>query len=1087
MPAMAQLDRKPESRRMSAKAEPLPKPRAAWARAPRGAAAAPHVREAIDHSLRIQPKLTIGATHDPLEREADHVADRVVRMRAPAAAALPVSPAGSRALQRKCNCGGTCASCQQPPVPEQEPVRMKSATGAAPVGMLAPEIVHEALRAPGEPLDSGARAFMEPRFGRDFSQVRIHTGASEAESAKVIGAEAYTAGNHVVFAPGKYGMATDESRRLLAHELSHTVQQSHAPAAESKQEPLPQHGAAPSAAPGVLEHPHEAGSQPSLPSPATAPPGEHALAPSLPNQPALPHPAPPAPAEPVPMGRPSTDSSLEPHDSSLAADGPASSTGSPAAGNASGETQRIQMDSQQSEAQIAKIASGNRQQVTRSFTGLRNRFSAFFTQSSAGVQKFIGEKRAELTAAAAGVFQSAQAVVASAVQTVEGQANRVQEAIGATVQGAVASLQTRVQGIAGQIAGMLNRFPLPDVPGAARLREFASGILRNAAGAVTAGLSQVRALIGSALNLGMSVIHSVLFAARQMASAALAQASSAVQRVLQSVFQVLSTTAGLVISALRGAYSATVLPMLNRLESAILHAIGKSQQDAVSAIRANRDQALEGAKGDSEPDSAAGDSGGAAEEAIETNRMIVQTFQERSTAIVGSIVERLESGEARIVQRVTQAATQIYQLIAGKIREAIAALSQIATAVLSFIQSVVQAAADTLSRVVGYVRALVENPVDALTRFAGGVLDSVTGFLGRLVRSVITAISGSEPAPATGLFAPPPTLVPSPKFAGPLVPIIISILTAIVVYFGGQIIVIGGTVLIVIFGTTFFVSVEVLVIIAIILVLVLLLLLIYLLYRLAKKKPKKPPKITHQTRQSKPAPRTRTSIGVGEEVHLTYTGGSTTWSTSGGTLKPTVGSRVLLTASDTAGSITVTAGTAALSFTVIAPSAVFMDRRGGMKHTVNQPDSGIRMRPYLLPDTVNFYRVLYHEMDVPAVATPGVYSCNPGKGGHCGAGGGGVPCPDLGVTNTVESGKGTRTKVDDCAYSGHCGTPPPFAPGSLSFSIPHEYKVAGGSAHPFAPVSQVHTLAADGKTLTTDKAAAHGDTTVSAGSSGNGC
>lgn len=89
----------------------------------------------------------------------------------------------------------------------------------------APAIVHDVLRSPGKPLDVGIRSFMEPRFGHDFSQVRVHTNTRAAESAGAVGALAYTVGEQVVFGDGQYAPTTESGRRLLAHELSHVVQQ----------------------------------------------------------------------------------------------------------------------------------------------------------------------------------------------------------------------------------------------------------------------------------------------------------------------------------------------------------------------------------------------------------------------------------------------------------------------------------------------------------------------------------------------------------------------------------------------------------------------------------------------------------------------------------------------------------------------------------------------------------------------------------------------------------------------------------------------------------------------------------------------
>jgi hypothetical protein len=88
-----------------------------------------------------------------------------------------------------------------------------------------PPIVHEVLGSPGQPLDLEARIFMEPRFGHDFSKVRVHTDAKATESARTIGAAAYTVGYQIVFDKSRYLPDSTEGRYLLAHELAHVVQQ----------------------------------------------------------------------------------------------------------------------------------------------------------------------------------------------------------------------------------------------------------------------------------------------------------------------------------------------------------------------------------------------------------------------------------------------------------------------------------------------------------------------------------------------------------------------------------------------------------------------------------------------------------------------------------------------------------------------------------------------------------------------------------------------------------------------------------------------------------------------------------------------
>jgi hypothetical protein len=106
---------------------------------------------------------------------------------------------------------------------KKKPVLQRYA--AATVEGSVPPVVHSVLASPGRPLDPPTRAFMEPRFGHDFSQVRVHTDAQAAESARAVNAHAYTVGQDVVFGAGKYQPETHGGRRLLAHELAHTIQQ----------------------------------------------------------------------------------------------------------------------------------------------------------------------------------------------------------------------------------------------------------------------------------------------------------------------------------------------------------------------------------------------------------------------------------------------------------------------------------------------------------------------------------------------------------------------------------------------------------------------------------------------------------------------------------------------------------------------------------------------------------------------------------------------------------------------------------------------------------------------------------------------
>jgi hypothetical protein len=129
--------------------------------------------------------------------------------------ASPVHGTGGPQLQRKCACeetGETCSRCASKAMPAH-----------------AAEVAGSA----GTPLDQGTLGEMQSRFGRDFSQVRVHTDPRAAASARALDARAYTYGPHIAFANGRFSPGTSEGKRLLAHELTHVAQQS-APAGAAR-------------------------------------------------------------------------------------------------------------------------------------------------------------------------------------------------------------------------------------------------------------------------------------------------------------------------------------------------------------------------------------------------------------------------------------------------------------------------------------------------------------------------------------------------------------------------------------------------------------------------------------------------------------------------------------------------------------------------------------------------------------------------------------------------------------------------------------------------------------------------------------
>lgn len=164
----------------------------------------------IQPPVFFQPKLTIGTPNDVYEKEADAMADKVMRMQMPETVNFSSS---KNAVNRK------CTEC------EEEKKLHRKESGSDLTSVAPPIVSHVINSSSGKSMDSASQSFMESRFNYDFSNVKIHDHDLAAKSASSINALAYTSGNNIVFNSGQYNPNSDSGKRLLAHELTHVVQQ----------------------------------------------------------------------------------------------------------------------------------------------------------------------------------------------------------------------------------------------------------------------------------------------------------------------------------------------------------------------------------------------------------------------------------------------------------------------------------------------------------------------------------------------------------------------------------------------------------------------------------------------------------------------------------------------------------------------------------------------------------------------------------------------------------------------------------------------------------------------------------------------
>lgn len=169
----------------------------------------------------LQAKLEVGASEDPLEREADEMAHEALQISIEGVDGVP----GPEVTAVPSGSAPAAPELPQGEDEEGKPVRRSSRGSGEPEMDRQTEARIASLKGKGSTLSDSVRGPMERGFGFDFSRVRIHHDSAAAETAQALGAQAYTYQNNIVFAPGRYSPATGAGQQLLAHELAHVVQQ----------------------------------------------------------------------------------------------------------------------------------------------------------------------------------------------------------------------------------------------------------------------------------------------------------------------------------------------------------------------------------------------------------------------------------------------------------------------------------------------------------------------------------------------------------------------------------------------------------------------------------------------------------------------------------------------------------------------------------------------------------------------------------------------------------------------------------------------------------------------------------------------
>ena len=749
---------------------------------------------------------------------------------------------------------------------------------------------------------------------------------------------------------------------------------------------------------------------------------------------------------------------------------------SPAQAEALTQAQLINDDCSRSESQVSRIAAARRQQVSTYFSGARQGLSDFFTRSVTAVQAFITGKQAEIIGAVTRALAWVRTAITNTLQAVQTIAGQIRARINQMLETISTSVQSRVEGIAGQITGLIDSIPLPDIPGIGRIRAGAVSLLNRAAGLVKVAFGLLVDFVGWAFNAGMDLLDSVLSTITSLVDTALSLASSAILSVLQMIGQALNQAVALIGATLRGALLAVIIPILNSVEGLIARLIGSAEQSALGLLRRNRNEYLSSLVEAVTPGATPQGSQAASTEsqiailrqlgrdAAQNSQMIVQVFDALTSGNLASIIRTLASAAARTVVSVAAFLAQVIRAIVTVVTQALQILTQVAQTIGNFLRELIQSFITWVGSLVENMRSLVQRGADQLIRFAQSGLSRIGSFIRRFVQNLILGRSISDSlTDALGEFNLTQTFSPTPvSFLGPA-PAFVGAPPAFLI------VIIAGVVYITILGLSFTLPLW-LAIAIVVVVILLLILLIYLLYRwLTRPRPPKPPPCKIETRTLLPAPDgtadTRKIVGVKERVEMTASS-PVTWSALHGTIAPTSPTTAIWTAPAT-GVITTVKATLAIGkqclrlMTVKAPDGLTMIKKA-KKDAIPSGTAGACMFTDVTihPRSVCLGATQWLEVPGPATNVKGFFTkFPPSQLFH-------NPNPNYLPFNDNNTGL-----EDHAAFH---AVPGPFLDGQFQWDIPNKYKVDGepdSSGRLFTKTTQLFTMDSSG-TMTISKAGA---------------
>jgi hypothetical protein len=819
----------------------------------------------------VQAKLNVGKPNDKYEKEADTIADKVVQRKndpkvqaKPVTASTPVTPF----VQTK------CAACEKEEMQDREEkkeegvVQMCSCNKEKEIQRQGQDDEFEpvepafedqlsATQGQGAALSGPVRNDMEGAIGADFSGVRIHTGSQAAQMNRSLNAHAFTHGNNIYFNEGQYDTNSTAGKHLLAHELTHTIQQGAARSQQpAREEALPQvttpipattpaqpgsavaePAVAPSTAaqePVAAQPEAQAVAQPTTPEQAQATPQAEATSAGaeapLPAQAAAVLPAETdtggGDAAPV-AGEPAEAVGAEPAQGNQAEQlaGNATQEGllmnrlaraedSPLKREALMQANFMKQDALMSEMAANRIAFRRSVEYTAYFNGVRENVTGFVLDRIIGVQLSLINSRQFLSMNAEAIKANISVMVTGALTSGLTTSLQYINNISSFVTSTQQNITQTVGGIAGRITGMIQSISLPDLPGIEGIRNSIAAIVNRIAGQINAALDTVVSLITSILQRAMTAIATIVQTLNQVINQLLDMVLAAINRLINMVFGYLERIGTATISTLMRLLNNTIFPILARVERMILQKIELTRRQIIRSIRENYTQTLQGIVDAVSPDPAAptdtssqqdqpltrqeqiAQIATAAYQFATTNATIITDFEQKTASIYAILVQQLLSAIEQVKMQIQVAIARIAVKIAQFILRIMGQLGRILEIVTRAIDRIIQSVMNAFQRLYEAVVRFISNPIQTLQQAASNVWTRIQNFITEITRNILSGTPFDVNSITGGSQTTLAVGYLAPALA-PAVPVIIEVIVEVIVI---PVIVIGGAMILFVEG-----------------------------------------------------------------------------------------------------------------------------------------------------------------------------------------------------------------------------------------------------------------------------------------------